>query len=97
MFLWVIKKIHLDKVEDSEGIDIDKADNLKECNVCHDIYFNNGLKSDSKVCKSCNLGIESFGNFAIITVNDIDYRNSTFDMTEGDVIELIKDFQPNEL
>ena len=27
--------LHLDKTEDSEGIDLDKTDKSKECKVCH--------------------------------------------------------------
>ena len=53
--------IQLHKIEDSEGIDHDKTD--------HYNYFNNGFKSHSKVCNSCDWGMTSFGNFAIITAN----------------------------
>ena len=35
VFAWVIKMLHLDKTEDSEGIDLDKTDKSKECKVCH--------------------------------------------------------------
>ena len=35
-------------------------------------------------------------NFAIITVNDVDYRVFVFDMTEDDVMVIIKNFEPNE-
>ena len=35
VFVWVIKMLHLDKTEDSEGIDLDKTDKSKECKVCH--------------------------------------------------------------
>ena len=89
--------IQYNRIDDSKKIDLDKTDKLKECEVCHRIYLNNGFKSDSKVCNSCNWGIESFGNFAIITVNDVDCIVLMFDMTEDDVIDVIKDFEPNEL
>ena len=32
------------------------------------------IKSTSKVCNGCNWEIESFGKFAIVTVDDVDYR-----------------------
>ena len=38
--------IHLDRIEDSEGIDLDKADKSKESNICHYNYFHNSFKSD---------------------------------------------------
>ena len=83
--------IQLNRVEDSEGIDLDKTDKSKECN-----YFDNGFKTDSNICNRCDWGIKSFGNFAMIHVNDFSYRLFMFDMTEEDVIEFIKDFEPND-
>ena len=62
--------IQYERIDYSEGVDLDKTGNSKECEVCRYNYYNNGLNSDSKVCNSCNWGIESFGSFAIITVND---------------------------
>ena len=39
------------------------------------------IKSTSKVCNGCNWEIESFGKFAIVTVDDVDYRGFMFYMT----------------
>ena len=97
MFVWVIKMIEVEKIEDSKGIDLYKADKSKECEVSHYSYWSNSFKSHSKVCNSCNWGIESFGSFAIITVNDVDYRFFMFDMTEEDVIDITKKFEANKL
>ena len=41
--------------------------------------------------------MKSFGKFAIITENGVDYRFFKLDMTAEDVIDFIKDFDPNEL
>ena len=60
--------------EDSEGIDLDKTDKPKECEICHYSYFDDGFQSDSKIFNGCDWGIKSFGNFAIILVNDFRYR-----------------------
>ena len=88
--------IQLDRSEDSEGIDLDKTDKSKECKVCHCSYFDNGFKSDAKICNIYDWGRKSFGNFAIIHVNDFSYRLFMFDMTEEDVTEFIKDFESND-
>ena len=40
--------------------------------------------------------MKSFRNFAIIHVNNFSYRFFIFDMTEEDVIEFIKDFEPDD-
>ena len=79
--------IQLDRIEDSEGTELDKTDKLKECKICHYNYFDNGFKYHSKICNRCDWGIKSFGNFAVITINDFSYRFFMFDMTEEDVIE----------
>ena len=86
--------MQLHKIEDSEGIDLKKTDESKECKVCHYNYFNNGFKSDLKICNECDWGIKSFGNFAIITGDRVGYRFFMFDMTEEDVIEFLKILNP---
>ena len=96
MLVWVIKMIQLNKIEDSEWIELDKTDKSKECEICHYNYFNNGFKSHSKVCNRCNWRLKSFWSFAIITANGVGYRFFMFDMTE-DVIGFVKDFEPDEL
>ena len=88
--------IQLDRIEDSEGIDLEKTDKSKECKICHYNDFDNGFKSDSKIFNRCDLGIKSFGNLAIIHVNVYSYRFFMFDMTEEDVIEFIKDFESDD-
>ena len=42
-----IKMLYYDRIDVSEGTDIDKASETKECDVCHYWYFlNKGLKKD---------------------------------------------------
>ena len=52
--------IQLDRIEDYEGIDLDKTDKSKWFKICHHNYFDNGFKSDSKICNRCDWGIKSF-------------------------------------
>ena len=56
-------------------------------------YCKNGFKSHSIVCNDCDYGIKFFENFAVITVNGVGYRYFMFDMTEEDVISLVKNFE----
>ena len=72
-----------------EKINFNKTDTSKECKICHYNYFSG--ESHSKICNWCHCGIKSFRNFAILTANGIGYRFIMFDMTEEDVIELMKD------
>ena len=84
--------IQLDRIEDSEAIDLDKTDKSKQCKISHYNYFDNGFKFDPKICNRCDWGIQYFGNFVIKYVHDLSYRFCMFDMTEEDVIEFIKKF-----
>ena len=83
--------IHLGRIEHSEGIDLDKPGKSKQCKICHYNYFNNGFKSDPKICNKCDCGIKSFRNFPTIHANYFSNRFFMFGMTEEDVIEFIKD------
>ena len=88
--------IQLDRIENSEGTDLDKTDQSRERQSCHYNYFDNCFKSDSKICDRCDWGIKSFENLLIIHVNYFSYRYFIFDMTEEDVIKFIKDFEPDD-
>ena len=37
----------------SEGIDLTKTSNSKECTVCHHWYLNHGFNFKNSVCKGC--------------------------------------------
>ena len=88
--------IELDRIKYSEGIDLDKNDKSKECKISHYNYFDNGFKSDLKICNRYDWAIKSIGNFEMIHVKDFSYRFFMFDMTEEDVIEFIKNFEPDD-
>ena len=82
--------IQYETFDDSKEINHDQTDKSKECEICNYNYLNNGFQSDSKVS-------DSKGSCVISTVNDVDYNVCMFDITEDDVIDSIKDFEPNEL
>ena len=88
--------IQPDRIEDSKGVDLDKTDKSKECKICYYSYFDNGFKCDPKTCNRCDWGIKYFGSFAIIDINNFSYRFFMFEMTEEDVIEFLKDFEPDD-
>ena len=55
MFLWNIKMIYYDRIDVSEGIDVNKTSASKECDVCHYWYFlNYSFKFQPNVCNRCH-------------------------------------------
>ena len=46
--------IYYDRIDVSEGIDVNKTSESKECGICHSWYFlNKGFKFQSYVCNRC--------------------------------------------
>ena len=47
--------LQYEKIDLSEGIDINKSNMSKECMICHYWYFTDiGYKSESYVCNKCH-------------------------------------------
>ena len=58
MFVWImnnIKILYYNRTDISEGININRTSELKECDICHYWYFlDKGLKFQSDVCNGCH-------------------------------------------
>ena len=46
--------MYYNRIDLSEGIDLAKSNNSKECMVCHYWYFNHGFKFQNFVCNGCH-------------------------------------------
>ena len=70
--------LEYDRIDISEGIDIDKTNKSKECNICHYWYFlDKSFNYDPYLCNGChNLmqKVMSFKNVAIVSIKGNDYR-----------------------
>ena len=50
-----IKMLYYDRTDVSEGIDVSKTIELKECNICHYRYFlNKDFKFQPNICNGCH-------------------------------------------
>ena len=50
-----IKMLCYDRIDVSEGIDVNKTSELKECDICHCWYFlNKRFKFQPNVCNRCH-------------------------------------------
>ena len=69
--------LYYDRTDISEGIDLGKSNNSKECLICCYWFFNHRFKFRNSVCYGYQnltmLGI-NISDIAIITVKNIDYH-----------------------
>ena len=81
-----------DRIDVSEGIDVNKTNLLKECDICHYWYFKNiGFKYEPYLCNGCHdlmQKVMTFNNIAIVYVKGNDYRNFWY-MSKDDAINIM--------
>ena len=70
--------LYYDRIDVSEGIDVNKTSASKECDICHYWYFlNDSFKFQPNVCNSCHDLLMMSINLrviAILSINGSDYR-----------------------
>ena len=69
--------LYCDRIDVSEGIDINKTIASKECDVCHYLYFLNfSFKFQPNVCNRCHdLSMSvNLSDIAILNIKGSDYR-----------------------
>ena len=70
--------LQYDRISVSEGIEINKTIELKECVLCHYWYFKEvGYKFQPYVCNSCHavsMMAYELKNVAILNAKGVDYR-----------------------
>ena len=72
------KNVIVQKIDVSEGIDINKASLSKECMLCHYWYLKNvGFRFKPHVCNKCHdvlMTAYELKNIAILNVKGVDFR-----------------------
>ena len=86
--------IYYDRIYVSEGIDVNKISESKECNICYYWYFlNKGFKLQSYVCNRCHdLVIISINlsNIAILNNKGADYHCIISRISKSEAINLMQ-------
>ena len=63
--------LYYDRIDISNGIDLAKSSNSKECMICHFFFFNCGFEFQDFVCNDCHdltmLSV-NISDIAVITV-----------------------------
>ena len=85
--------LEYDRIDISEGIDVNKTNASKECDICHYWYFKDiGFKYEPYLCNGCHDLMQkamSFNDVAIIYVKGSAYRNHCWYMSKDDAVSIM--------
>ena len=85
--------LEYDRIDLSEGIDVNKTNLSKECDICHYCYFKDiGFKYELCLCSGCHDLMQkamNFNNIAIEFIKENTYRIHFWYMTKDDAINIM--------
>ena len=86
--MWIIKILRYHKINISEGIDVNKTSESKECELCHYWFFKNvGFKFEKHVCVGCHDLLTmacSLKNIAIFSAKGNNFRCILIGISKND-------------
>ena len=89
-----------DRIDISEGIDINKTNSSKECYICHYWYFlDKDFNYEPYLCNGCHNLMQkamSFNDAAIVSIKGNDYRIHFWYMSKDDAISIMNSSSLNE-
>ena len=92
--------LEYDRIDISEGIDINKTNASKECNICHYWYFlSKNFSYEPYLCNGCHDLMQKAMNFndvAIVSVNGRNFRNHFLFMSKDDAINIMNNSNLND-
>ena len=70
--------LYFDRIDVSEGIDVNKTNASKKCDICHYWYFlDKGFKFQLDVCSGCHdvlMTSINLSDIAILNIGGVDYQ-----------------------
>ena len=85
--------LEYERIDISEGVDVNKTNLSKECDVCHYWYFKDiGFKYERYLCNSCHDLMKksmSFNNITIVYVKGNAYKTNFWYMSKDDAINIM--------
>ena len=85
--------LEYERTDISEGIDLNKLDKSKECDICHYWYFlDKNFNYEPCLCNGCHDLLQkarSFNNVAVVPINGSEYRTHFWYMSKSDGINLL--------
>ena len=91
--LYEVQVLEYDRIDISEGLDVNKMNASKECDICHYWYFRDiGFKYEPYLCNGCHDLMQkamSFNDVAIVYVKGSAYRIHFGYMSKDDAISIM--------
>ena len=91
----IIKMLQYERIDISEGIDLNKTIASKECMICHYWYFKDiGYKFEPYACNKCHdisMMVYDLDDFMILNIKGVDYRCFVCTMSKHTAIKLLND------
>ena len=85
--------LEYERIDISEGIDVNKTNLSKECDICYYWYFNNiGFKYEHYLCNGCHdlmQKVMGFNNIAVVYIKENAYRTHFWYMSKDDPINIM--------
>ena len=94
-----IKMLYYDRIDVSEGNNVNKTSGSKECDICHYWYFlNKGFKFQPYICNKCHdlLTSMSLSEIAILNIKGSDYRSTVSGTSKSEAIKLLQNIDMTE-
>ena len=92
--------LYYDRIDVSEGIDVNKTSASKECDICHCWYFlNYSFKFQPNVCNRCHdllMMSMNLSNIAILNIKGSDYCCITRLISKNKAMNLMQDVDLTE-
>ena len=86
--------LYYDRIDISEGIDVNKTGASQECDICHYWYFlNYSLKFQPNVCNRCHdllMMSVNLSEIAILKIKSSDYRCIISLISKNEAIKLLQ-------
>ena len=92
--------LEYDRIDISEGININKTNASKECEICCYWYFlDKNFNYEPYLCSDCHDLMQkamNFNNVAIVSIKESDYGIHFWYMSKDDAINIMKNSSLNE-
>ena len=91
--------LYYDRIDVSEGIDVNKTRESKECDICHYWYFlDKGFKFQPDVCNGCHdilIMSMNLSDIAILNIHSADHRIIS-GIRKREAVNLLQNIDLNE-